>query len=487
MFQYIILNIYLACLIIIGIFSLETLYLTFKYWRGAKKSDIQNRNKSLPVVTVQLPVYNEQYVAERLIHSVCSLTYPIDKLQIQVLDDSTDYTIQICREQVALFKEKGFDIDHIQRAERTGFKAGALREGLEKARGDLIAIFDADFIPGKDFLLNTVHHFQDPQVGMVQTRWDHLNENYSLLTRAQAFGLSGHFVVEQNGRHNAGCFISFNGTAGIWRKACIEDAGNWQDDTLTEDLDLSYRAQIKGWKFIFNNEVPTLSELPAEINALKGQQYRWTKGAIETARKIVPQLWRSNHSLFKKVHGTLHLMGNMVYPVIFLLALLNLPLILIKQYLGQTEIYFAIYTFFMISFATSFIFYLLSQKALHNDWLSRMLLFPIFMSGSMGFSVNNSWAFVQGFLKKRTPFLRTPKYHLVGKTGTIEGKKYSTKLDTVVYLEIFMAVYSCVAVLVAVHYIELGILPFLVMFLIGFSISGFLSITHYLKINYRRI
>ncbi len=249
MIQYIILNIYLVCLGIIGIFSIEALYLTFKFWQGLKREGLQKKNESLPIVTVQLPIYNEQYVAKRLIHSVCSLTYPIDKLQIQVLDDSTDQTTHICKEQVDLYKKKGFDIIYIPRVVRIGFKAGALREGLVKAKGELIAIFDADFMPGKDFLLDTVQQFNDPLVGMVQTRWDHLNEDFSLLTRAQAFGLSGHFVVEQNGRNNAGCFINFNGTAGVWRKKCIEDAGNWQDDTLTEDLDLSTGRKSKDGNF----------------------------------------------------------------------------------------------------------------------------------------------------------------------------------------------------------------------------------------------
>ncbi len=486
MIQYLILNIYLICLAVIGIFSVEALFLAFKFWQGSKKKESHKVTEYLPFVTIQLPVYNELYVAERLIKSVCALDYPIEKMQIQVLDDSTDQTNHLCKQQVDLFKNKGFDIIYVHRTERLGFKAGALREGLEKAKGDLIAIFDADFVPGKDFLLNTVHHFHDPQVGMVQTRWDHLNEDYSMLTRAQAFGLAGHFVIEQNGRNNAGCFINFNGTAGVWRKKCIEDAGNWQDDTLTEDLDLSYRAQIKGWKFLYLNEIPTMSELPAEINALKGQQYRWTKGAIETARKILPVLWTSNQSLYKKIHGTFHLTANMVYPFILLLAILNLPIILIKKELPQTGIYFIIFTFFMLSFASSFVFYLLSQKAIHKDWMKRMLMFPVFMSGSMGLSINNSWAVIQGLLKIQTPFIRTPKYRLIGKSDTFEGKGYGTTLDKMVYVEILMAVYSCFSVILAIYYLELGLLPFMIMFLAGFSITGFLSIKHYIKINLGR-
>jgi len=486
MFHYIILNIYLVCLAVIGIFSIEALYLTFKFWRGSKKKELQINSKSLPSVTIQLPIFNEQYVAKRLIESVCSVNYPLDKLQVQVLDDSNDQTTQICEEQVNLYKKKDINIVHIHRDERIGFKAGALRMGLEKAEGELIAIFDADFIPGKNFLLDTVDQFHDPMVGMVQTRWDHLNEDFSLLTRAQAFGLSGHFIIEQNGRNNAGCFMNFNGTAGIWRKKCIEDSGNWQDDTLTEDLDLSYRAQIRGWKFLYMNDIPTLSELPAEINTLKGQQYRWTKGAIETARKILPLLWRSKHSVYKKIHGSFHLLGNIVYPFIFLLAILNLPVILIKNDIPQTGIYFIIFTFFMLSFASSFVFYVLSQRALNKDWITRMLMFPIFMSGSMGLSINNSRAVIHGLLKKRTPFIRTPKFRLIGKSGTFKGKGYGISFDKMIYVEVLMAIYSFFGVLMAIYHFELGILPFMIMFLIGFSITGFLSITHYIKINYGR-
>ncbi|MCK5033885.1 MAG: glycosyltransferase family 2 protein, partial [Calditrichia bacterium] len=273
MLNSIILNIYLLALFVVGIFSLEAAYLIYNYLKK-KNEKVKNAEMSdLPFVTVQLPIYNEIYVAERLIDSVCALEYPKDKLEIQILDDSTDETIKISNDLVNKYKASGFNIELIQRVDRVGYKAGALRNGLVSAKGEFIAIFDADFIPEKNFLLNTVNYFENKNVGMVQTRWEHLNEEYSYLTKAQAFGLAGHFVIEQNGRNNAGLFINFNGTAGIWRKTCIEDAGNWQADTLTEDLDLSYRAQLKGWKFIFLNDVVTPSELPAEVNALKSQQY----------------------------------------------------------------------------------------------------------------------------------------------------------------------------------------------------------------------
>ena len=487
MIQQIILNTYLAALVIVGLFSLEAIYLAYKYWQGRKMNILKDSFDFLPTVTVQLPLYNERYVAERLIESVCEIDYPRDKLQIQVLDDSTDQTRDICLERIKFFKEQGFNISHIHRDLRTGFKAGALREGSQHATGELIAIFDADFIPGKDFLHQTIHLFKDEKVGMVQTRWDHLNENYSMLTRVQAFGLSGHFAIEQNGRNAAGYFINFNGTAGIWRKSCIEDAGNWQDDTLTEDLDLSYRAQLKGWKFIFLNDVVTPSELPAEINALKNQQYRWTKGAIETARKILPLVWKSELPLNIKIHSTLHLTNNFVYPFILILAILNLPVILIKKQSMELEIYYFIFAFFMISFSASFLFYALSQRSLYKDWKKRMLLFPVFMSGSMGFSINNTRAVIEALVKKRTPFIRTPKYQLIGQSGSFFKKHYRISLDKMVFVEILMAVYSCFGVLVAIYHIEIGIIPFMLMFFAGFSLIGYLTIKDYFLIKYRRV
>jgi cellulose synthase/poly-beta-1,6-N-acetylglucosamine synthase-like glycosyltransferase len=486
MLYQVILNIYMVALIIVGIFSLEAIFLAYKYWKGKKNYNSNNAENYLPSVTVQLPIYNELYVVERLIQSVCALEYPKEKLEIQVLDDSDDGTVDICANQVTHFKEQGFDITLLRRIQRTGFKAGALREGLKSAKGELIAIFDADFLPSSDFLIKTIPVFRDAKVGMVQTRWDHLNENFSLLTKAQSFGLAGHFVVEQTGRNSAGYFMNFNGTAGLWRKSCIEDSGNWHDDTLTEDLDLSYRAQMKGWHFVFLTDVVTPAELPAEINALKSQQYRWTKGAVETARKILPSLWKSKLSLKLKIHSTLHLTNNFVYPFILILACLNLPLILIKIHVPESDIYFIIFSFFLLSFSCSFLFYALSQKSLYKDWKKRMLIFPVFMSGSMGFSINNTRAVIQGLFKMRTPFIRTPKYKLIGNKGSILGKTYSISSDKMVLIELFMSIYSCIGLVIAIYYFELGIIPFMFMFFAGFSVIGYLSIKHHRNLKYRR-
>jgi len=481
MINSILLNIYFLALLVVGIFSLEAIYLTIKFLKGHKPKYRKFGTKKIPHVTIQLPVYNELYVARRLIASVCNLDYPKDKLEIQVLDDSDDETGTICRTEVSRFKKQGIDITYLHRTDRQGYKAGALKEGLEKAKGEFIAIFDADFTPPEDFLFKTIGYFNDDRVGMVQTRWDHLNEEYSMITKAQAFGLAGHFVVEQNGRNAAGLFINFNGTAGMWRKSCIEDAGNWQADTLTEDLDLSYRAQMKGWKFLFLNDVVTPSELPAEINALKSQQYRWTKGAIETARKILPQLWKSKLPLQQKIHATFHLTNNMVYPFILVLALLNLPVVLLKVSVPESEIYFAIFSFFLVSFVSSFIFYGISLKYIYKDWKKRVLLFPMFMSGSMGFSINNTRAVLEGLFKYRTPFIRTPKYKLTGRKGSFGGKKYHISLDKMVIIELFMTIYSSIGIVIAFYYLEFGIIPFMFMFCSGFGVISYLSIKHHLQ------
>ena len=283
--------------------------------------------------------------------------------------------------------------------------------------------------PIRIFLIKTIpHFFTDPKIGVVQTRWEHINREYSMLTRAQAFALDGHFVVEQDVRNKAGFFIQFNGTGGVWRKATILDAGNWQSDTLTEDLDLSYRAQLRGWKFKYLTDVTSPAELPAEVNALKSQQFRWTKGAIETARKMIPEVWKSNIPLRIKIHSTFHLTSNIVYPFIVLAGILNGPLIFIKQQ-GGHEAYFAMMSVFVIAFIGSFLFYLISQKAVYPDWRRRIMLFPLFMAGSMGFAVNNSRAVFEGLFKRKSEFVRTPKYAIEGKKDTWKKNMYISKKE----------------------------------------------------------
>ena len=304
----VVLYLYFFSLLILFSFGSHGFVMVYHYLKNRGKEANLPPLPRQPIVTVQLPMYNEFYVVERIIEAVCAIEYPKDKLEIQVLDDSTDETTDLVKDTVARFQELGYDIKHVHRLNRSGFKAGALKHGLETARGEFVAIFDADFVPNSTFLRDTLpYFFQDEKTALVQTRWEHLNSDYSLLTRTQAMALDGHFVMEQGVRNRAGFFINFNGTGGIWRKEAIIDAGNWHSDTLTEDLDLSYRAQLRGWKFKYLNDVTSPAELPAEVNALKSQQFRWTKGAIETARKILPEVWRSGIPLRLKIHSTFHL------------------------------------------------------------------------------------------------------------------------------------------------------------------------------------
>ena len=470
---------YFVALLILFVFGLHGFVMLF-YHRKYKevKHEPKPDFKCDANVTIQLPLYNELYVVERLINTICKIDYPKDKFEIQVLDDSTDETVSIAARVVEEKRKEGFDISHIQRKNRDGFKAGALKEGLKIAKGEYIAIFDADFIPKKDFLKKTLSFFTNENVGMVQTRWEHLNGDYSILTKAQALALDGHFVIEQSVRNKAGFFINFNGTGGVWRKDCIENSGNWHADTLTEDLDLSYRAQLKGWKFIFLKDFTSPAELPSEINALKTQQFRWTKGAIETAKKILPQLWRSKVPLRIKLQGTFHLTNNFVFPFILLAAILNVPLVFVKNS-GSHELYFAVMSVFVFAFISSFMFYLYSQKDIHSDWRKRIVLFPLFMAGSMGFAINNSRAVFEGLMNRKSEFVRTPKFKLVGEDGSWMDKKYlNNKLGLAVIVETIMAVYCFIGVASSIYFLEIAVLPFQLLFFIGFSYVSITSIRH---------
>jgi cellulose synthase/poly-beta-1,6-N-acetylglucosamine synthase-like glycosyltransferase len=434
-------------------------------------------------VTIQLPLFNELYVLERLIGGVCDIDYPKDKLEIQVLDDSTDETVNVAKRVVKEKKQQGFDISYIHRENRQGYKAGALKEGLKTAKGKYIAIFDADFMPRKNFLKETLPFFNDEKVGMVQTRWEHLNGNHSILTKAQALALDGHFVIEQTVRNKAGFFINFNGTGGVWRKECIEDAGNWHADTLTEDLDLSYRAQLNGWKFIFLKDFTSPAELPSELSALKTQQFRWTKGAIETAKKILPVLWKSKVSMRVKLQSTFHLTNNLVFPFILLAAILNVPLVFIKNS-GSHELYFAFMSIFVLAFISTFLLYLYSQKDVRADWRKKIVLFPLFMAGSMGLAVNNSRAVFEGLLNRKSEFVRTPKFKVVDEKDSWIGKKYlNSKLGFLEIIETVMAVYCFIGVASSIYFLEIAALPFQLLFFAGFSFVAITSIKNALTKN----
>lgn len=481
----IILFTYIGSLLILFTFGSHGFIMIYYYLKHRhKRDDFSGKIDKYPVVTLQLPIYNEMYVIERLIKTVCEMDYPIDKLEIQVLDDSTDETVEIVANIVKEYQLRGFDIQHIHRSDRTGYKAGALKEGLKTAKGEFVGIFDADFIPRKNFLQIVLPFFKDPMIGMVQTRWEHLNRAYSLVTQIQALALDGHFVLEQQCRNKAGYFINFNGTSGVWRKECIFDAGNWEADTLTEDLDLSYRAQLKGWKFKYLTDFTTPSEVPSEINSLKSQQFRWTKGAIETSKKMLFRVWRAKLPLKIKIMCTFHLTNNIVFPFILLACLLNMPIVLIKN-TGLYDTYFMFMSVFVLAFVASFLFYLYSQKDVYEDWRSRILLFPVFMAGSMGFAINNTKAVFEALINKKSEFVRTPKYGIEGDKDIWHDKKYVHKkvVKFSVVLELIIALYSLACVVVSAVTLQISAIPFQLMYTFGFGLVAYLSIKHVIDTN----
>ncbi len=463
-------------LLILFVYSVNSFLLLLYYRRRRNLSPKETGVLDFKPVTIQLPIYNEMYVAERLIDAVCEIDYPRNLLEIQVLDDSDDETRNIIDKIVRRKKNAGYNICVIRRGNRTGYKAGALKNGLKTATGHYIAIFDADFIPAPDFLLRTLKFFSSEKIGMVQTRWGHLNENFSLLTRLQALALNGHFVIEQTVRNRKGFFINFNGTGGVWRKECILDAGNWHEDTVAEDVDLSYRAQLKGWSFVYLNNYTTQAELPVEMNALKTQQYRWTKGTVQAARKLLPQLWRSNETLEKKLQGTFHLTSSFVFPFILMLGIFTLPMVMLKS-LHIFNDYFNFLSFFIISLFASFFFYLYAQKEIYSDWKKKILLFPIFLIGSMGFSINNTKAVLEGLFSNNNEFIRTPKFNIKQKSDSFFDKKYLTdmKKSSMLFYEFFLSIYSLASIILAVFLREYSAIPFAAMYFLGFTIIFYLS------------
>jgi len=431
-----------------------------------------------PVVTVQLPLYNEATVARRLIDACVDLNYPPEKLEIQLLDDSTDETTERVARRVEYWKERGVDIKHVQRDNRTGYKAGALANGLQRARGDLMAVFDADFVPNPNFLLRVVpQFFESDELGMVQARWGHLNQDDSLLTETQAFGLDAHFAIEQRVRDRAGCFMNFNGTAGVWRRTCIEDAGGWHHDTLTEDLDLSYRAQLRGWDFRYLPLAEVPAELPPDMNALRSQQFRWAKGGIETALKLLGPLWRADESLRTKVEGTFHLTAHFAFPFILLAALTHAPLLLMKGLgYGPGELYFAIVGIGLFGFIGFFLAQLFAQRELYPDWLARLRLFPVFMAGTMGLSLSNANACWQALRGTDTAFLRTPKYGDDRGTGWWRSQYAISEVPTVVWGELLLAVYCTAGLGVVIGLGEWAAVPFQALFAAGFVLVSAASL-----------
>jgi len=485
----VILALYIISLSILFIFASHGFAMSYFYFKTFKErtqdlTEDEMKIEDYPVVTIQLPLYNERYVITRLIDCTVTLDYPKDKLEIQILDDSTDDTTEIIDHHIKQYIEKGYDIKHVHRTNREGFKAGALKEGLKDCRGEFVAIFDADFIPRKKFLKRTLpYFFKDDKIALVQTRWEHLNREYSLLTKAQAIALDGHFVIEQAVRNRAGFFIQFNGTGGVWRKQAIFDAGNWEADTLTEDLDLSYRAQMRGWKIKYLVNFTSPAELPAEINSLKNQQFRWTKGAIETSKKLFPRVLKSKMSFRQKVQSFIHLCSNIAYPFILIAGILNLPITLIKEG-GEYDPVFKFMSLFIFAFVSSFMFYLYSQKDVYEDWQQRIVLFPVFMTGSMGLSVNNTKAVFEGLINKKSEFVRTPKFKITDEKHTWQDKKYLTKkIPFTTYIEAVLSLYCFTGVAFSVYYVQIASLPFQLMFAMGFGLIAFLSIKQVVVYN----
>ncbi|WP_159019342.1 cellulose synthase family protein [Algibacter sp. L3A6] len=480
----IIITIYTIALLLILMYALAQLNLLFNYLSAKRKTDksvkfdLSNPDE-IPYVTIQLPVYNEMYVMQRLLDNIAEIDYPNDKLEIQVLDDSTDETVETTRAQVEALKATGLDIKHITRTNRVGFKAGALKEGLEIAKGEFIAIFDSDFLPKKDWLKQTVPYFKDSEIGVVQTRWGHINRNYSILTKIQAFALDAHFTLEQVGRNSKGHFINFNGTAGLWRKACILDAGNWEGDTLTEDLDLSYRAQLKNWKFKYLEDVETPAELPVVISAARSQQFRWNKGGAENFKKMKWRVLKSkNISTKTKIHGLLHLLNSTMFLNILLVAILSIPMLYIKNEYAHLKTYFIVMSFFVISTLIFFICYWVMYKNIYGggvkNFVNYIAMFFVFFSIAMGFSLHNTIAVIEGHIGKKSEFVRTPKFNISKFKDNLKTNQYIKKTVSinVIFEGLLMAyfgfgMYS--AFIVGNQGGDFGLFPFHLMLFLGFG------------------
>ena len=485
---YIIMGIYSIALLLIFFYSLAQLNLLVNYLSQKKSNEVAPKfnlldPKEIPFVTIQLPIYNEEYVMERLLENIAKIEYPKSKLEIQVLDDSTDDSVKNTAKQIHLLQEEGLDIQHIRRENREGFKAGALKEGLKIAKGDFVAIFDADFLPASDWLKKTVIYFKDEEIGVVQTRWGHINRDYSTLTKIQAFALDAHFTLEQVGRNSKGHFINFNGTAGIWRKECILDAGNWEGDTLTEDLDLSYRAQLKNWKFKYLEDVETPAELPVVISAARSQQFRWNKGGAENFRKTVWNVITAKNISFKtKFHGVMHLLNSSMFLCVFLVSFLSIPTMYIKELFPQFDIVFTMLSFFVLSTVILFICYWFTYKSIQGSSFDKFVdyikLFFTFFSVALGFSLHNSIAVLEGHMGKRSEFVRTPKFNLNSLTDSWKDNKYlAKKLSPNMILEFGLMVYFLFGMYSAIPLNDFGLFPFHLMLFLGFGFVFFKSLT----------
>ncbi len=476
-----ILVLYFFVLSILAIYGWHRYYLVYLYMKNRGNAPDPALPPpalgDLPRVTIQLPIYNEMYVADRLIDAVCEMDYPRELLEIQVLDDSTDETTDIAELAVRRHASRGFDITYVHRIDRRGYKAGALEAGLKLAKAHFIAIFDADFVPPPDFLLKTLPHFSDAKVGMVQARWGHINQDSSLLTKIQSILLDAHFVLEHGGRNRGGCFFNFNGTAGVWRREAIDDAGGWQHDTLTEDLDLSYRAQLLGWRFVFLADVVSPAEVPVEMNSFKSQQHRWAKGSIQTCMKLLPRILRSNQPIGVKAEAFFHLTANFNYLLMSVLSVLMFPAMYVRYNMGWTEMLLIDIPLFAAATLSVCNFYIVSQRELYPDtWKSRLKYLPFLMSIGIGLCVNNTRAVLEALFHKESEFARTPKYGIERDSDEWAGKKYHQTVGVQALIELALGLYFTGTVFYALINQIYGTLPFLMLFQIGFLYTGLLPI-----------
>jgi len=470
---------YFSVMIVLAIYGVHRYTLCYLYFKHRKNYNPNppKHFEELPRVTIQLPIFNEQFVIDRLVEAVCALEYPQDKLEIQVLDDSTDETTEVAAGIVARYAALGHPIVYIHRTNRHGFKAGALDAGLKVASGEFIAIFDADFVPPPDWLMKVIHHFGEPDVGMVQTRWTHLNRDYSLLTRIEAILLDGHFILEHGARARSGDFFNFNGTAGMWRRQAISDGGGWQHDTLTEDTDLSYRSQLAGWRFKYLPDVECPSELPIEMTAFKTQQARWAKGLIQTSIKMLPRIWRSDVPRRIKIEAVYHLTANLSYPLMIIMTALLIPAMIVRFYQGWFQMLLIDFPLFTASSLSIAVFYLASQREIYpKTWMKTFFYLPFLMALGIGLTVTNSKAVMEALLGIKSAFVRTPKYRVAQKGEKSQAAKYRKRLKLAPWIELFIGCYFLLAIIYTFTNHNYFTAPFLILFVIGYWYTGLMSL-----------